>query len=137
MPLDKWLITLENTKPILDTDPILANDKFNNWVEGTLDSVLPKTSMLVHNGPNRTAWYTPKLRELKQSCKRLERIWRQDFSQSKKKEYREAINLYKMEIKKAQASYFEETITQAANSPRETFRIAKKLLKIQSPQTLP
>lgn len=38
-----------------------------------------------------------------------------------------------MEIKNAQASYYEEMITLAANSPRETFRIAKKLLKVQTP----
>lgn len=134
LPLEKWAILLEQSIPNLGGDPLTANDKFNLWIDSTLDLVLPKRTMQINKGPNKTAWYTSKLTELKQKCKKLERIWRRDFSKNRKTDYREAIKSYKMEIKNAQASYYEKMITLAANSP-QNFPYCQKTIK--SPDSFP
>lgn len=77
-------------------------------------------------------WYTPKLRDQKQLCKRLERSWRKDFSAVAKAKYREAIKAYKLETRTAQAGYFER-ISSASNSSREICKIPKSLLKPSEP----
>lgn len=75
-------------------------------------------------------WYTPKLRELKRYCKKLERKWRIEYSPLSKTTYREAIKIYKDEIKAAQAIFYEEKIKAAASAPKEIYCIAKTLLKL-------
>lgn len=104
LPLDALITILRKTSPSVCFDPIIANDHLNNWLNSALDCVLPKTEISEKPGGKSNPWYSQDLRLLKQSCKRLERAWRKDFSVAKKSEYREAIKLYKMEIKKPQSS---------------------------------
>lgn len=130
---ETWISTLDHARPNITTEPVLANDLLNDWLEGTLNQVLPKKYVQVNAGSNKAPWYMPHLRELNQTCKSAERSWRKDLSPSKKKLYRDTIREYKAEIKTAQTLYFSEKIASAVNSPHETFRIVKKLLSAPSP----
>lgn len=121
-------MVLDRDKPVIPSNPEVANGYLNDWLEKTLNQVLPMRDMRTQSGPNKAPWYTPHLRDIKQHCKKAERNWRKDFSPSKKQLYREMIRNYKTEIKLAQTLYFSERITLVSNSPRETFLIVRQLL---------
>lgn len=90
---------LKKTSPLVHSDPVTANNNWNNWLNTTLDHVLPLQEISEKHRVKNNPWYSQDLRLLKQKCKRLERAWRTDFSMGKKFNYREAIKIYKTKIK--------------------------------------
>lgn len=91
LPTDLWKHVLETTRPVSNSNLNLAIENFNLWIQGSLVAALPKQSTHKISRKNTAPWFSPKLRELKMSCRRLERRWRQDYSDLSKLEYREAI----------------------------------------------
>lgn len=94
-----------------------------------------KIIKLGHKGKS-SPWFTPHLWTLKE-CTKLERNWRKAYDECEKKNYCITIRTFHLEIKKAQASYFQSKIDREANSPRELFQIVKSLTTSKPGGNLP
>lgn len=107
---------------------------YNSNISATLNKLAPLKTRKVsfsHSAP----WYTPELREMKATGRRLERLSRKTGLTVHTLAYKEHVHTYKEALNTAKTSYYTSIISKGQNNPRTLFSTVHKIL--QPPTTFP
>ncbi|KAJ1108848.1 hypothetical protein NDU88_006218 [Pleurodeles waltl] len=135
----EFINSLEKKRPgNLNTNNITNfTHSVNKWIEDSLEEIIPLSSTKKLPRKKSAPWFNASLLEKKRECRKQEKKWRYTQDDSVKREYKNMIRAYPLEIKKAQATYYSDKIEAAANSPKEIFNALKDLIHpIEEPETM-
>lgn len=110
-----------------------AVSAFNNWLLSAADVVAPEKSVTAKRSKPTAPWYTAQLKGLKVSCRRAERLWRQDYNSDNKITYNRALQQYKDAIIATKKLFYTTRIEEAGNSTKELFKTITLLSKPLQP----
>ncbi|XDV33545.1 hypothetical protein PO909_003925 [Leuciscus waleckii] len=118
--------------PLLDLDELSSADDlvatYNGTLTSLLDSLAPVRTRLVP--ANRTCpWFTPELRKLKATGRRLERLYKKTGLTIHSMLYTEHTLTYRDALNAACANYYSSLITSSMSRPKTLFRTVDKLHK--------
>ena len=97
-------------------------------LSSTLDSVAP---LKIKSAKQRklAPWFSPETRKLKQTTRRLERLWRSQHSQEAYRSWRASLLQYRKAIRATRAAYYSTLIKENKNNHRFLFDTVAKLTR--------
>lgn len=120
------------TNPLLTPCPDDLVTSYNSHLSSTLNILAPLKTRNVsfsHSAP----WYTPQLREMKATGRRLERLSRKTGLTVHTLAYKEHVHRYKEALNTAKSSYYSSIISKGQSNPRTLFSTVHKILQPSTP----
>uniref|UniRef100_A0A670II88 Reverse transcriptase domain-containing protein n=1 Tax=Podarcis muralis TaxID=64176 RepID=A0A670II88_PODMU len=108
----------------LPADSLVA--RWNAELTRAIDCLAPKRPLRLH-GARTAPWFSPELRVMKQSLRRLERRWRKTHSESDRTRVRAQRRAYQVAMATAKRAFFAASIASAENSSRRLFQVVRNL----------
>uniref|UniRef100_A0A670IGT7 Reverse transcriptase domain-containing protein n=1 Tax=Podarcis muralis TaxID=64176 RepID=A0A670IGT7_PODMU len=114
----------------LSADSLVA--RWNAELTRAIDCLAPKRPLRLH-GARTAPWFSPELRVMKQSLRRLERRWRKTHSESDRTRARAQRRAYQVAMATAKRAFFTASIASAENSSRRLFQVVRNLSEPPAP----
>ena len=111
-------------------------DCYNSTLSQLLDKHAPLKSKIFRT-KSPSPWFSPLLKKLKLSKRRLERVWSRSHSSEDLKNFRSATNLYHAAIIKAKRAYNSSLISSSVTNPRHLWKSINTILHRSSLPALP
>uniref|UniRef100_A0A670ISF5 Reverse transcriptase domain-containing protein n=1 Tax=Podarcis muralis TaxID=64176 RepID=A0A670ISF5_PODMU len=114
----------------LSADSLVA--RWNAELARAIDCLALKHPLRLH-GARTAPWFSPELRAMKQSLRRLERWWQKTHSESDRTRARAQRRAYQVAMATAKRAFFAASIASAENSSRKLFQVVRNLSEPPAP----
>lgn len=104
-----------------------ATHTYNNWLEEIGDKLAPQKNIRYNMARPSSPWYTLELKEKKLACKNVERIWRREYNETNKIQYKLILAQYKQLLQSIKQKFFAKKINLAKMSTKELFKTVTTL----------